>query len=293
VRRLLVVLLLLASCGGGSKDTGPTTPVDEALQRESRAGRLAYDLEHPEEAVTKYQAALTRAQARDDLEAIGNLGYNLAIAQLNVNAPDRALSVARTTRTELQRRGVEPFPGLLLVEATALYRTGDLAEADAMAARAAAGNDAEAAARAVFLRGLIADDRGDEAGLAAAASKLSGATAPALQADAAELMARLALRRDDPAGARQQAERAEALRRDTLDYRGLARALALGGEAAKRGGDPALAADLFLRAGRSAAAQRDAATARPWLKEAVALATDPAVGKEAKDLLKQLQQNQR
>jgi hypothetical protein len=293
VRRLLVLFLVLVGCAGETKDTGPTTPVDETLQRESRAGRLAYDLEHPEEAVTKYQAALTRAQARDDLEAIGNLGYNLAIAQLNVNAPDRALSVARTTRTELERRGVEPFPGLLLVEATALYRTGDLAEADGMAARAAAGNDAEAAARAVFLRGLIADDRGDEAGLAAAAGKLSTATVPALQADAAELAARLALRRDDLAGARQQAARAEALRRDTLDYRGLARALALGGEAAKRGGDPALAADLFLRAGRSAAAQRDAAIAKPWLKEAVALATDPAVGKEAKDLLKQLQQNQR
>src|SRR5262245_60252627 len=232
MRCLLVLLLLLAGCGGGTRETSPATPIDQTLQRESRAGRLAYDLEHPEEAVTKYEAALTRAQARDDLEAIGNLGYDLAIAQLNVNAPDRALSVARTTRTELERRGAEPFPGLLLVEATALYRTGDLAEADAMAARAAAGNDAEAAARAVFLRGLIADDRDDEAGLAAAASKLSTATVPALQADAAELAARLALRRDDLAGARQQAARAEALRRDTLDYRGLARALALGGEAA-------------------------------------------------------------
>jgi hypothetical protein len=288
-----MLFLLLAGCGGGTKETSPTTPVDETLQRESRAGRLAYDLEHPEEAVTKYQAALTRAQARDDLEAIGNLGYNLAIAQLNVNAPDRALSVARTTRTELERRGAEPFPALLLVEATALYRTGDLAAADAMAARAEAGNDAEAAARAVFLRGLIADDKGDEAGLAAAVSKLSAATMPALQADAAELAARLALRRNDPAGARQQAERAEVLRRDTLDYRGLARALAVGGEAAERAGDPALAADLFLRAGRSAAAQGDAAIAKPWLKQAVALAPDPAVGKAAKDLLKQLEQTQR
>jgi hypothetical protein len=293
VRRLLLLLLLLAGCGGGSKDTPPTTPVDETLQRESRAGRLAYDLEHPEEAVAKYQAALTRAQARDDLEAIGNLGYNLAIAELNVNAPDRALSVARTTRMELERRGAEPFPALLLVEATALYRTDKLAEADAMAARAAAGSDAEAAARAVFLRGLIADDKGDEPGLAAAASKLSAASVPALQADAAELAARLALRRGDAAGARQQAQRAEALRRDTLDYRGLARALAVGGEAAKRAGDPAVAADLFLRAGRSAAAQGDVAIAKPWLKQAVALAPDPTVSKAAKDLLKQLEQAQR
>ena len=54
--------------------------------------------------------------------------------------------------------------GITLVEATALYRTGASAEADAVAARVEGGGDSEASARATFLRGLIADERGNEQG---------------------------------------------------------------------------------------------------------------------------------
>jgi hypothetical protein len=68
---------------------------------------------------------------------------------------------------------------------------------------------------------LIADERGDQAGLAAA-DALNAAKTPPLEADFAELAARLALRRGDPARARQQAARAAELREATLDYRGLA-----------------------------------------------------------------------
>jgi len=294
VRRLLVFgLLLLAGCGS-STPNAPSTPVDETLRRDTEAGRLAYDLEHPDEAVARYQEALSRAQARDDIKAIGDLGYNLAVAQLNANAPKQALTVARTTRRELERRNVEPFPALLLVEATALYRTGATADADVTAARAAAGAaaDPDAAARATFLRGLIADERGDEGGLAAASDRLGSPKVPALQADAMELAARLALRRGDPAAARNDAARTSDLRRDSLDYRGLARALALEGEAARRAGDATAAADLFLRAGRSAVAQGDAALAKPWLRKAAALAKGQAVGNAATDLLLRLDRNE-
>ena len=134
----------------------------------------------------------------------------------------------------------------------------------------------------------LTDDRGDEAGLAAAADALSGATDPSLQADAAELAARMALRRGNLADARQAAERAVALRQQTLDYRGLARALALGGEAAKRAGDAKAASDLYLRAGRSAAAQGDENSARRWLKEAASLATEDSVRNAATELLGKL-----
>jgi hypothetical protein len=260
-------------------------PIDETLQRETRAGRLAYELERADEAVARYRVALTRAQERDDLGAIGDLGYNLSVAELRANMPARALADARATRGELERRGAKTFPALLLAEATALYRLGSAADADAIAARVAADQDREAAARAIFLRGLIADERGDAAGLAAAAASLGLATMPSLQADAAELAARLALRQGDATRARQDALRATSLRQDTLDYRGLARALAIEGAAAERGGDSAAAADFFLRAGRSALAQDDRKAARPWLKRAISLAPNSAVANAATALL--------
>jgi hypothetical protein len=284
------VLLLLAGCGGSAPEE-PDPSVDQTLERDTAAGHVAFELDHPDEAAAKYRVALQRAQARDDIEQIGTLGYNLAVAELQANAPDRALEAARTTRTELQRRGARPFPALLLVEATALYRTGAPGEADAVAAGAEAGADAEASARASFLRGLIADERGNERGLATALDRLRGASMPALQADAAELSARLALRRGNFATSRQEAARAEALRRETLDYRGLARALAVGGEAAQRAGDPKAAADLFWRAGRSAAAQDDLDVARLWLKQAADLAPDLPVGEAAKELLATLKRS--
>jgi len=283
----LLLLLFLSACGGSApKEAGP--PVDKTLERDTAAGHLAFDLEHPEEAAAKYRTALERAKARDDTEQIGTLGYNLAVAELRANAPDRALVAAQSTRMELQRRGAEPFPALLLVEATALYRTGAVKEADAVAARAEAGTDADASARASFLRGLIADERGDERALATALDKVRTANTPALRADALELAARLALRRGDSAAAQQDAARAEALRRETLDYRGLARVLALGGEAARRSGDTKAAADLFWRAGQSAAAQDDVELARLWLRQAADLAPELPVGKAANDLLAKL-----
>jgi hypothetical protein len=82
------------------------------------------------------------------------------------------------------------------------------------------------------------------------------------------------------------------LRRETLDYRGLARVLAVGGEAANRDGDPKAAADLFWRAGRSAAAQHDVEMARLWLRQAAGLAPELPVGKAAKDLLARLDRNE-
>jgi hypothetical protein len=283
---VLLVLVGLAACGGGTPP--PATPVDETLQRETRAGRLAYDLERADEAVARYRAALTRAQERDDLGAIGDLGYNLSVAELRDNHPDRALAAARQTRAELERRGTKPSPALFLAEATALYRLGAAAEADAMAARVVSEGDRDAAARATFLRGLIADEHGNAQGLVAAVAALESPTAPSLAADTAELSARLALRRSDLAGARASATRAAELRRDSLDYRGMARALALGAEAARRAGDNADAADLFLRAGRSALAQGDKPSARTWLQQSTALAPKSVVAEAASDLLHQL-----
>ncbi len=285
MRWALLLPLLLADCGGSAPDTG-APPNDEMLQRQMHAGQLAFELERNEEAAAQYRTALSRAQARDDPDAIGDTGYNLAVAELRANGPDKALADARATRIELERRGSEPFPALLLAEAAALYRTGAAAEANRVARRIQRSEDADAVARATFLRGLIADDRGDEAGLATAADALTTARTPPFEADSAELSARLALRRGDPARAREQAAHAAGLRQATLDYRGLARALAIEGAAAERAGDKIVSADLFLRAGRGAAAQDDKKSAGAWLRRAASLAPSQPVGRDAADLLR-------
>lgn len=136
--------------------------------------------------------------------------------------------------------------------------------------------DRDAAAGASFLRGLIADESGDDDGLRDALGRLANAGEPLRRADRLELQARLALRQQDFAGARTAAMQAADIRQHSLDYRGMARALAVAGDAAERAGEREAAADLYLRAGRSAAAQSDPEPARPWLERALSLTRDTA-----------------
>lgn len=292
----LLAALLLAACG--SDGTAPAVPPDPSMQQHERAGQLAYSLDRPGDAVAQYRLALTRAEARDDLSAIGDLSFNLAAAQLRANQPDAALATARRARAELARRGSPGMPALDLIEATALYRIGKPAEADRLATQLQS-SDAETGAAASFLRGLIADGRGDIAGLQAASQALSGAggsdAAPVVKstqrADAAELRARLARRQANFAEARSAALQSADLRRDLLDYRGLARALSVAADAARQGGDLPAAADLYLRAGRSAAAQEDRTQARAWLSQAIDLDQDPAITDAARQALDGISQD--
>jgi tetratricopeptide (TPR) repeat protein len=280
--RLLPAVLLLAGCGGAPRQTAPR---DTALQQSAQAGDLAFSLERPEEAATQYERALTRARARDDAAAIGDYGYDLAVAQLAANHPKQALASLRMTRDELARRGAASFPALDLAEATALYRTGAKTESDRLAAQVEAGNDSSAASGASFLRGLIADEAGNESGLEAALAHLAHPGSPVQQADADELAARRDRQRGLFAAAVSEAQRAADLRRTAMDYRGMARALSVAADAAARSGDIRMAADLYMRAGQSAAAQGDATTAGPWLRQALALAHDPALRQTARQML--------
>lgn len=284
---IAIALLMLAGCGGNS-DPPPGPPQDQTLIRHERAGQLAYSLEHPAEAVAQYQSALRQAEARDDLDAIGDLSFNLVVAQLRANQPAGALVTAKRARAELLRRGGASFPALDLAEATALYRTGASAEADALAATIQDSADQGTAFSASFLRGLIADDANNADGLAAALGRLNTPSGPAQQADRAELGARVARRGGDTAQAKSGALQAADLRRVSLDYRGMARALALAADAARLAGDKPAAADLFLRAGRSAAAQNDPETAKAWLQQAIDLSQDSAVADAAQAALETL-----
>jgi hypothetical protein len=287
---LLILPLLLATCSSTHKDR-PSKPGDEASQRDQEAGQLALSLDRPQEAAANYRSALRRAQTRDDLPAIGDYGYDLIVALLRANDPAAARAVAVGVRAELARRGAAPFPAFDLAEATALYRAGARAQADAMAAHVERRDDPQAARQAAFLRGLIADETGDAAGLAAALRRIGPITGDTDQtgaADAAELTARLDLTRRQLPQAQAAALRAADLRRTLSDYRGMARALALAARAASEAGDSDSAADLYLRAGRSEADQGDPVLARIWLTQAFERSSDPTLRQSARRALSSL-----
>jgi hypothetical protein len=254
----LAILLVLAGCSSGPKGGAPEDP---ALARIGHAGDIAFNLEQPDQAAVQYRAALARARTRDDAGAIADAGFNLATAEMRAGQPRESMRTARELQAELARRGVVD-PAFDLISAIALFRLGDLAGADRVAAGLTANNDPALANAAWFLRGLIADMQHDRTGLERAVASLRPGADPA---DIAELQARysrsvgLALHAAD-------------LRRERLDYRGMSRALAL---AAQFSPDASQAADLYLRAGRSAAAQGDVPDARLWLNQGRLRVTDP------------------
>lgn len=258
------------------------------MQLNARAGEQALTLERSEAAIAEYRRAFERALARDDAAAIGDYGYDLAVAQLVANQPREALASIRMTRIELARRSASSFPALDLAEATAEYRLGERDKSDRLAIEIATGSDMATANHAIFLRGLIADEKGDAAGLNEAIVALGQPTAADQQADAAELSARRDIRQGRFEAAIAEAERSIDLRRDALDYRGMARALAVAGDAEARAGDRQEAAAFYMRAGQSSAALGDAESAHRWLGRSMSLGSDPGLRDEARIALTRL-----
>jgi tetratricopeptide (TPR) repeat protein len=271
----LAGLILLAGCSAASPPPEPPAPVDQELMSGWRLARYAFEEGQYDQAAQMYARVLERAYARDDLGAIGDVGYELAVVRLRQLDPAAAAAQARRTRDELRRRGNEPFAELYLVEAVALYEQGKEVGAVARAEEAielAAGPGEPVAMRAWFLKGRIAADGADTAGVGRALAALGRSPNPELQADRLELTGRLELLQGRPERALAAFRSSADLRRDAEDYLGMARVLALAGEAAERAGLSADAADLYFRAGRSAEVERDVANARRWLGAAARLA---------------------
>jgi tetratricopeptide (TPR) repeat protein len=269
----LGLLLALAGCGGGKPaDEGP--PPDQRLEQANRAGTRALALNQTKEAIKQYRAALTLAYERDDAAAIGDVGYNLAVAQLSAGAMTDATRTVREVRAELERRKQAPPAELILVQAAAAYRAGAGDEAMALAQEvlARAPLPPETATRAWYIRGAVSADRGDAQGLAQALAAIPPSTQPDQEADRHELAGRAALLSGDSGRAAAAFEQAADQRRLALDYRGMARALSFAGDAVLRQGRTEEAAVLYLRAGRSALLQGDAATGRTLLDRADSLA---------------------
>ena len=281
----VAALLCLAGCGGGS---APNAPVDAALAQAESSGRQSLEFSRLKQAVEQYQQAFTLALARDDAQAIGDNGYNLAVAQLADNDATGSLRSARRTREALVARAAPSFAELDLVQSAALHRLGRDTEADALAARAPAkAVNPLTSARASYVRGLIADARGDAAGLAAALAAFWQPKVPTAdwQADRDELTARLDMLHGQNRQAAMHAQQSAALHRTQLNYRAMADATALAAKAMQRAGAPREAANLYLQAGESAAARGDAASARQWLRRAMGPGAAPDTQRIAKDTL--------
>ncbi len=286
---LLPALLLLADCGSR---TAPDVPQDSALARATDAGRQSLEFSRVKQAVDQYRQAFTLAMARDDAQAIGDGGYNLAVAELADNDAAGALRTTRRTRDALAARGAPGFAELDLIQSAALHRLGRDAEADVLAARAqaTAGNPVTQA-RASYVRGLIADARGDAAGIAAALAGFGQPKTPSAdwEADRDELMARLDMLHGQNRQAAAHAQQAADLHRAQLNYRAMADATALAAKAMQRAGSPRDAANLYLQAGESAAARGDAASATRWLRQAMGPGAGPDTQRAAKEALAALQ----
>src|SRR5438105_1396226 len=86
---LLVPLsLLLVSCGGSPKSTGPA--LDAELAQSLSAARSAFNQGAYAQAATLYQRALRRAEVMDDAVHIANTAYDYAAASMQTGKLDDA-----------------------------------------------------------------------------------------------------------------------------------------------------------------------------------------------------------
>lgn len=289
---LLVASLLGGLSACGSRQTPqPTAAVDERLDLTSRAAGMAFGLREYARAADLYRQTLARAYARDDWQAIVDTQYNLAVVLLRLGALEEAAAVVDDARAELSRAAQAVPAHLLLLETTIFYRTGQTVAAwdisEQLLAGAAA-TEPEVIARVQFLRGLMAAERGDTARLREAMTALETAAHLELRADHAELRGYLALAERNWEAAVQAFDAAAALRRESLDYVSMGRALALAGSASERNGHQRMAAVFYLRAGRSTAQLGRKQEALHWLMQAQLLARQAGDDRTLQEVLAQL-----
>jgi tetratricopeptide (TPR) repeat protein len=279
-RPLVLVLILwlsvtLSACGF-RQSPQETAVGDEGFERISRTASAAFGQGEYVRAADLYRRALQRAYARDDRLAIVDTQYNLAVVLLRLGSLEEARTVVDDAKAELSRADQAVPAHLLLLEATILYRAGQTAVAwdisERLLAGAAETTESRVMARTQFLRGLMAAERGDQERLQASLAALEQANHPELRADHAELRGHLAMAERHWEMAVQAFDAAAALRRESLDYASMMRALAGAGEASERSGSLRAAAVFYLRAGRSAAQLGRKQEALHWLMQAQVLA---------------------
>ena len=288
---VLMVCVFIANGCGSSRAVSRPPGDDEVTMRLNRSARIAHNNGQLEQAANLYRQALNRAYLRDDHRAVIDAQYNLAVCMLGLRSYDQALEWVHRAQNELARSGKRISADILLLEAVALFRTGRADEAWQISDRILTAPEKPPAmveGKTYFLRGLIADQRGDIDQLARQIEALAPLDNFGARADRHELNGRLAMAGGNWAAAIEVFDQTAELRRENRDYTEMSQALALAAEACQRADKPAAAASRYFRAGRSAAQQNYRQDAMQWLKRAVELAGqagDEALKKEVENYL--------
>ena len=291
---LLVLMPIVWGCSS-SRVVPKRSGVDENSTRLNRSARIAYDNGQLEQAANLYRQALNRAYLRDDRKAVVDAQYNLAICMLGLRSYDRALVWVQRAQKELVHGQQSVTADILLLEAVILFRTGKPDKAWRISDQILAASErppVTVEGKTHFLRGLIADQRGDTDQLGREIDALAKSGDPGGRADRAELSGRLARAEGNWEAAIEAFDQTARLRREDHDYGEMAQALALAADACRQAGKPNRAAIRYLRAGRSAVQQGNHQDAKKWLNRAVELADqagDESLKQEAGVYLKSIQ----
>lgn len=291
----VLAMALLAGCAGPRAQFS-----DEDWISHTTTGRGSFERGDYRRGAAAFGRAQERARALDDAEALAVAAVNRAVCLLRTGRAAEALAgveealaderVSPERRMELQVAGAQAELALGRPDG-ARERAAWVLKANpppvlraqavlALAGAELAGLDAPAAERAL-------------AGLSAAVWK----TLPAgLQAERAEMEARISAMLESPKQAQQWQDRAVGLWRDAGRLPDMARALAEAGRHARAAGDSAAAGNRFWRAARSLWAQGLRDEAVRVLEEGVACAAearDEAAGRRMAELLVTFQEQTR
>ena len=293
---LFCAIFLVGGVGCSSSPTEQSrSGVDEEFERTNRAARMAFDNGRLQQAVGLYNQALERAYVLDDLNAIVDAQYNLAVCLTGLNSYVEALERVNQSKAELARTNQSIPADILLLEATIGYRMGKLEDAWQLTDKILL--DPSRLSEAVqskthFLRGLIAGEWDDINQLRQEITSLGEPSTVGLRADREELVGRLAMAESNWNEAIEAFDRTAELRRDDFDYSEMANALALAAWVCEQAGKLSEASKRYLRAGRSAARQGENRDALNWLNRAEKLAGeagDEPTAKQARSYRKWLE----
>jgi len=293
---LFCVIFLVGLVGCSSAPTEQSrSEVDEEFERTNRAARMAYDNGKLQQAVGLYSQALERAYVLDDVNAIVDSQYNLAVCLTGLNSYVEALERVNQSKAELSRTNQNIPTDILLLEATILYRMGKPDDAWQLTDMILLDTNRLTEAiqsKTHFLRGLIAGERDDIHQLRKEIASLGKPSTVGLRADREELIGRLAMAESNWKEAIEAFDRSAEFRQDDFDYSEMANALALAARACEQAGKLSEASKRYLRAGRSAARQEKNHEALNWLNRAEMLAGeagDEPTAKQARSYRKWLE----